>query len=245
LKIFKKIKIKLYSESFNPGLLGLFINPFYFGRKEMYKNIKLISHEISGKILDIGCGRKPYKELFNYTSYIGLDMKLTGHQHNNSQIDVFYNGQELPFHNNSFDSIIMTEVLEHIFNPEEILAEMNRVLKQEGKLLLTIPFLWIEHEEPYDYARYTPYALEYLLKRNGFSVIYQKKILNDLRCLVQLFTTFLLNKSINNVPWKRSIKNLFLISPFTIIGLLIYRFLPKVENMYLNNLLIIKKINDL
>ena len=93
---------KKVSKSFNPGLN----NQFYFIRRGLYLKIKLYSHELSGKLLDFGCGAKPYEVLFsNVTKYIGLDYEGGGHSHTNEHIDVFYNGRHIPFPNEYFDSV--------------------------------------------------------------------------------------------------------------------------------------------
>lgn len=69
-----KIKILFMKEQFNPTLLGIFVNPFYFARKGLYENISAMAKHINGKTLDIGCGQKPYQEMFNASQYIGLEI---------------------------------------------------------------------------------------------------------------------------------------------------------------------------
>ena len=64
-KLLNKLKYVFLKEQFNPSLLGLFINPFYFARKAIYNNIKSYTSDIKGKILDVGCGTKPYENLFD------------------------------------------------------------------------------------------------------------------------------------------------------------------------------------
>lgn len=117
-KIFNRVKAYLFYSQYTPSLLGIFINPFYFARRAIYKNIKSFSGHITGIILDIGCGSKPYKGLFTADQYIGMDIRISGHHHVNSLIDVFYDGSNIPFGNNHFDSIVCFEVLEHVFNPK-------------------------------------------------------------------------------------------------------------------------------
>ena len=57
------IKNYVKKQTFNPDILGLFINPFYFARKSLYDNISKVAHNINGDVIDIGCGKKPYKHL--------------------------------------------------------------------------------------------------------------------------------------------------------------------------------------
>ena len=126
-----KIKQIFKKEQFNPSLLGIFINPFYFARKGLFQSIKGFSHHIQGQTLDIGCGQKPYQNLFATNTYIGLELD-TPDNRAKKQADIFYDGVHMPFENESFDSIICNEVLEHVFNPATFLAEIHRILKSNG-----------------------------------------------------------------------------------------------------------------
>ena len=98
--IIHRIK-KIYArEIVKPSLLGIFINPFYFIKKGLYRGVASNKTYMKGKLLDFGCGSKPFKELFDVTDYIGLDIEVSGHPHKNSQVDVFYNGKTIPFEDN-------------------------------------------------------------------------------------------------------------------------------------------------
>jgi ubiquinone/menaquinone biosynthesis C-methylase UbiE len=66
------------------------------------------------------------------------------------------------------DAVLSTQVLEHVADPLSVLAEFFRVLKPDGRLWLTAPFVWYLHEEPYDYYRFTSHGLRFLLERAGF-----------------------------------------------------------------------------
>ncbi|MGQ0739694.1 MAG: class I SAM-dependent methyltransferase [Bacteroidota bacterium] len=160
------------SKEFDPPLS----HRYYFIRKGLLTAIKKHAPALTGKLLDFGCGSKPYQSLFKLDEYIGLDFEKTGHDHSNEQIDVYYDGKTIPFNNEYFDSILCSEVAEHLFDLPAAFAEINRVLKKGGKLLLTCPFVWNEHEAPYDYARYTQFALKDMLEKNDFSIVqYEKK----------------------------------------------------------------------
>jgi len=137
-----------------------YFHPYYFIRKGLADHIQLHASQIKGKLLDFGCGSKPYQSLFSVDEYIGIDFKNEGHPHDGDQIDFYYDGKTIPFEDNHFDSVLSTEVFEHIFNLGDVLNELNRVLKHGGKMLITCPFVWIEHEMPHDFARYTKFALE-------------------------------------------------------------------------------------
>ncbi len=162
--------------SFIINWTDIFKNPFYFVRWRLFQAFRRYIPHLKGSVLDFGCGSKPYETLFvNASSYIGMDIEVSGHSHKNEKIDVFYDGKTIPFPDNHFDNVFCSEVMEHVFNPDESLREMFRVLKPGGKLLLTCPFVWPEHEVPYDYARYSSFGIAHLLKENGFEVSAQMK----------------------------------------------------------------------
>lgn len=238
-----KIKKYLKKQAFAPGLISLLINPFYFARLGLYQNIKLFSHYISGKILDVGCGQKPYKSLFSFKEYIGMDVDQSGHSHKNEDVDVFYDGKTFPFENESFDSAISNQVLEHIFNPDEHLKEINRVLRNGGKLLLSVPFVWDEHEQPYDYARYSSFGLEYLLKNNGFEIIESKKSISDVRVIFQMTNAYIYKKTLClRKGYFKHIVTVIFNAPFNIIGTLVNLILPDNRDFYLDNIIVAVKV---
>ena len=162
-------------QSFQPNILSVFINPFYFIRKSLYVALKQEAPKLKGRLMDFGCGRKPYENLFNVSEYIGVDIQDAGHNHKLSKVDVFYDGKTIPFADSYFDSVFCGEVMEHVFTPSETLLEINRVVKKGGQILLTVPFCWNEHEIPYDYARYTSYGFATLLEVHGFKIIKMNK----------------------------------------------------------------------
>lgn len=140
-------------------------------RNEIFKAVKNAIPQFHGKVLDSGCGSMPYREMIleneKVESYLGLDID-TGLSYEGVKPDALWDGMKMPFENESFDVVISTEVLEHVPNPDAYLAEVRRVLKPGGVFFFTVPFLMSLHEVPHDYYRYTPYALEMILKRNGF-----------------------------------------------------------------------------
>ena len=129
-----KLKQLYINEQFNPKIIGLFINPFYFARKGLYQNVSELITNLNGKLLDVGCGTKPYKNICNVNEYIGLEIDDEGNRQHKFA-DVFYDGQTIPFKDKEFDSILSNQVFEHVFNPNEFLQEINRVTKMEGYFL--------------------------------------------------------------------------------------------------------------
>lgn len=121
-------------------------------------------------ILDVGCGMKPYKDLFSEMTYMGIDIEGGGHPDTDKVVDTYFDGVNIPYESNKFHTVICTEVLEHSIDPERLIQEMNRVIMKGGKLYLTMPFVWNEHEVPYDFRRYTRFEHERVLKQYGFDV---------------------------------------------------------------------------
>jgi len=97
--------------------------------------------------------------------------------HQNPYVDIFMDlNQPLLFPDQEFDTIILSDVLEHISNPELLWQEMFRILKPGGKLILNVPFLYPIHEQPYDFFRYTQFALERMAEKAGFKIVLLEKI---------------------------------------------------------------------
>lgn len=238
------IKQKL---KFDPGFIGFFVNHSFFCRRGLISNIRKLSGVIEGCVLDVGCGSKPYKQEFKKaTKYVGLDIEESGHDHSEEKIDVFYDGINIPFKDESFDSVVSFEVLEHIFQPEKLIKEIIRVLRPNGFFLLTTPFLWDEHEQPYDYARYTSFGLSHLLRENGFEIVKFVKSVNDLRVVFQLSNNYF-NKKLLKLKLPKILFFLLTIihtSFFNVMGSIVFVFGGRNNDMYLNNIVLAKKIKN-
>lgn len=126
---------------------------------------------LKGTVLDIGCGEKPYEHIFqqNISDYVGLEHPNTLHK--NKKIDVFGDACTLPIKNSTIDCVVSFQVMEHVAEPNQMIAEIHRILKKDGVVAITAPFMWGIHEAPYDYYRYTRYGLEYLFKKHGFEIM--------------------------------------------------------------------------
>ncbi len=220
--------------------MGIFVNPFYFARRGLYLHIKSLSSFIYGKTLDIGCGGKPYKNLCNSSEYIGLEIDSPENR-KNKDADYFYDGKNIPFQDGEFDSVITNQVLEHVFNPDVFILEVNRVLKDGGILLISIPFIWDEHEQPYDYARYSSFGLKYLLENHGFNVIKYRKSINDIRVIFQLINGYIYKNTVTQNAYLNLFMAIILMSPLNILGELLYRILPKNDDLYLDSVVLAKK----
>jgi SAM-dependent methyltransferase len=230
----------LINYHFKPGVIGVLINPFYIARSNLYKSIFKYRLLFSGKLLDIGCGDKPYESLFsNVSSYEGLEIDTTVHL--TTKADYFYDGKKLPFENNSYDSILLNEVIEHVFNPEQLLTEIHRILRNDGKMLITLPFCWDEHEQPYDYARYSSFGIKYLLEKNGFKIISLDKSCPNFGVILQLVNTYIYKVTRRYVFIVRVIIRVFLCFPLNVFGLALGWLLPKNYDLYLDNIIVVSK----
>ena len=240
LRTLKQIYIK---EQFNSKILGLFINPFYFARKGLYQNVSKLITNLNGKLLDVGCGTKPYENICNVDEYIGLEIDDEGNRQHN-YADVFYDGKTIPFEDKSFDSILSNQVFEHVFNPNQFLKEINRVTKVGGRFLITVPFVWDEHEQPYDYARYSSFGLKHILAENGFEIIEHRKSNNGIEVIFQLINDYLYKVIMTENIYFNLLIIILLMAPINMAGLILSKLLPRNNDLYLDNIVLAKKTKD-
>lgn len=122
-----------------------------------------------GNLLDVGCGKMPYKSIFlpRINKYTGIDKY-------GKEADIKKDFLIATIPNNSYNTVLCTQVLEHTPEPQKFLTKINKVLKKKGVLILTVPFTGYLHEVPYDYFRYTKYGLKYMLQKANFKIVYIK-----------------------------------------------------------------------
>lgn len=236
-----KLIEEIQRQKYAPKLLGVFFNPFYFVRRALYEHMKDLSVHIKGKVLDVGCGTKPYEKLFTRaTEYIGMDYDSPENR-NIKQIDIFYDTKKFPIQDETFDSIIFTQVLEHVFNPDEFLQEIHRSLKKGGQILMSVPFVWDEHSQPHDYARYSSFGVAHLLTQHGFTIIEHRKTLSDIRVIFQLINCYIHKTLPVKNYYLKLLCYVLLISPFTIIGMILSKILPGNKDLYMDNVIVAEK----
>jgi SAM-dependent methyltransferase len=158
------------------------LNPYWLDWSKLRESVEGLARHATGTLLDVGVSEGPYRALFEplVARYVGLEYppSILDKQPDlwnildraKASVDVFGDGNRLPFGDASFDTVLATEVLEHLPEPRRCVDEMARVLKPEGKLLLTIPFSQPLHELPSDYYRFTPSSLEHIVRAAGLEV---------------------------------------------------------------------------
>lgn len=126
---------------------------------------------LRGRMIDIGCGVKPYRQMLApfVEQHVGLE--FAGTKKGMDNVDLVGSAYEIPEADATFDSALCTAVLEHLEEPEKALRECLRVLKPGAVAVYTIPFHWHIHEAPRDFYRFTKYGIEYLFTKAGFEIL--------------------------------------------------------------------------
>jgi SAM-dependent methyltransferase len=227
--------------AFDPGIT----HPLFLIRNGLIRAFRQLAPELRGRLMDFGCGLKPYRSLFTVDEYIGVEYHGTGDTYDNSSADVFYDGHALPFSDGSFDAIFSGEVFEHVFNLPEILPELSRVLKPGGRILVSCPFSFGEHEVPADFARYTSFAMRHMLESHGFRILEQVKTGSFLEAIIQLRLVYWdahLLRPLRGIPILRSIARVLVFGTGNLWALFCRSVLPYRQELYLNNVVLAEKI---
>lgn len=143
-----------------------------------HKDLKSIFDQfirVNANVLDIGCGNKPYAEYIlkitknlSPQSYIGCDVVQSSEQ----KVDILCDATNIPLNSDSFDVVLCAQVLEHVFDHKALISEAYRLLKDDGIFIVSAPFIWEHHEEPFDFYRFTRFGFQKLLLDSGFKIEY-------------------------------------------------------------------------
>ena len=131
------------------------------------RSIALLAHELKGALLDVGCGQQPYRNYFGHIE----NHRACDFDADRDDVDFACPAHKIPLPDESLDSILCTEVLEHVPDPLAVWREFNRLLRPGGKVLLTTPMYWPPHELPYDFYRYPEHGLRRLITESGFELL--------------------------------------------------------------------------
>ena len=144
-------------------------HPWFLHYRSLFADLQKTVPFARGRMLDIGCGNKPFEGMFKgcVNPHFGCDVV----QSSESRADVICTATELPFKDESYATVIVTQVIEHVGDHETMLREAFRVLQDNGVLILSGPMYWPLHEEPYDFFRFTEHGFRFLLEKAGFRII--------------------------------------------------------------------------
>jgi SAM-dependent methyltransferase len=145
-------------------------DPAYLARSAIARALAAVAPHTRGTLVDVGCGTRPYQPLFApyITRYIGVNYPATAMERPYyAAADMYADGTHLPMRDGCAQTVLCTQVLEHVPEPALMLKEVARVLCAGGTLLLTAPQAWGEHEVPRDFYRYTSWGLRHLLAGAG------------------------------------------------------------------------------
>jgi SAM-dependent methyltransferase len=121
------------------------------------------------RVLDAGAGEGRYRSHLAHTRYVGVDLAVGDAMWDYSRLDAVCDLTHLSFGSATFDAVVCTQVIEHVAEPAQVLGEIARVLKPGGRLFLSAPQSWPQHQKPHDYFRYTSFGLDYLFQGAGLS----------------------------------------------------------------------------
>jgi SAM-dependent methyltransferase len=229
-----------WRQQFTPGLAAVFINPFFFARRGLAAAMADLLPRLTGEVLDVGCGRKPYRHLVPAKNYTGIDLD-TPELRAMGAAEVFYDGRTIPLADGSHDAVLCSQVLEHVFTPAAFVADLHRVLRPGGLLLLTTPFVWDEHSQPFDFGRYSSFGLASLLESAGFEIVVQRKTCADATALVQLATGSLYKVTRSRHRPLNWAVQLLMLGPLNLLGGLLAALLPRNPDFYLDNVFLARR----
>ena len=220
----KRIKGNILEENFfRPRWYSVFINPYFINRKSLFNEIGLFAMKVKKdeSVLDVGCGLKPYRSLFKNDDYVGIDIKGGGHSDETKIVDKFYDGKNIPFEDERFNNIICTQVLEHAEDPRKLIEECSRVIKKDGQIFISMPFMYPEHEIPYDYRRFTRFEHQKLLEENNFTSIKIKQTTGFFGTFGQLFSVYIFESITFRATILKTLLSVFILGPVQIISLVL------------------------
>ena len=218
------------------GWQEVFTDPAFIARARLRRAVAALSSQLAlngrGIWLDLGCGARPYESLFAVERYVGLDVAVSGHPPEGKRHDLLFDGANIPVRAASVDGVLCTQVLEHTAQPAALLAEIQRVLKPGGALVMTAPFVWEEHEQPYDFFRYTEFGLRRLLEAQGLTV---KTMLKTSGTLEQAASIYAVENLRLPVRGCARLITMLLCAPMQIAGMAAQACLPDANNLYLDH----------
>lgn len=138
--------------------------------------------------MDLGCGKVPFYGMYRDRASSVTCVDWGESLHSSPHIDVEADlTRPLPLPDAAFDTVIATDILEHLAYPDHLWREMHRLLRAGGRVIITVPFLYQLHEQPHDHHRYTIYRLRRFATDHGFRVLREHAVGGGGVVLLELF----------------------------------------------------------
>ena len=240
---------KLHNSFLSPKI---FDATFILNRNIRYAMEYVAKKYAHGKLADLGCGIQPYKPIFNnfITEYVGIDSEVTKNSNYNSATiaDMYVDICDTGLDDESFDTILSTQVLEHIYDTDQYVAECYRLLKKDGYAIFTVPQTYECHAKPYDYYRFTLFSLMRKFEEQSFNVIELRSLENAYATLQQIKIVSIVFGKYKDRHNDMSILNKidyklrqYLVVPYLNIKAVLFDKYCNNSDLCLNYLLIVKK----
>ncbi len=185
-----------------------------------------IGNTVRGRVLDIGAGHQQVRHyLPEDAMYIGLDYYETAVNWYESRPALFADGQQLPLADQSVDSVLLLDVMEHLPDPEQCVAEIRRVLKPGGSTVIQVPFMYPVHDAPLDFQRWTVHGLRRLADKYHFNIITEKMMGTPIETAVQLHNLAICQTVLHWVKGKNPLAVTVLLLPFIILFANLYAWI--------------------
>lgn len=154
------------------ALKKTYLYPFRAIKSGLERHVTRFATGIKGgTLVDLGCGERPYENLFQVDHYVGIDLTASGRTLDKKNADVWFDGKHIPFKSGSVDHVLCTGAFEHVMDPYQYMGEIARIMRPGGSLILSVPQSEPMIEIPYDRYRFTFYGLQDLCRENGLTVV--------------------------------------------------------------------------
>lgn len=182
-------------------LLKTPFHPAFWARKRIADAIAAHAGLARGVLLDVGCGVKPYEKLFApfVERHIGIEYSPES-GYDGNRADIAGSASEIPLGDESVDTILCTEVLEHVPDPEKVIGEFARILKPGGVVITTAPFFFPIHDS-FDFFRYTDTGLAGIMKRHGIEIEKVEPLSGTGLTLAMLFNLYIFDIGFMWTKW--------------------------------------------
>lgn len=122
-------------------------------------------------VLDVSAGQMKYKPFYDHAHYLAMDAAIGDVNWDYSRLDIIGDAMHLPIRASCIDTVLNFVSLEHYPDPNRFFFEVSRVLKPGGRLYLFAPCVYLEHQQPYDFSRFTRFGLQNMCVQNGLDVV--------------------------------------------------------------------------